>query len=155
MERWCKSEMIKGTNRERMLTQRSRLTGKTPQEKDLPPEIPQCQSTSKWGLREVQPGSTPSGHTAELPSPVLPGLTRSFPQVLNQCFRQWLNSSLTACLHFSPSTTAPLSKQNFITPRYKSFLQLFTVCLLWYQGKSSTITKCGCLTDWNNLQSYQ
>jgi len=80
-------KMAKGTNRERMLTQRSRLTGKTPQEKDLPPEIPQCQSTSKWGLREVQPGSTPSGHTAELPSPVLPELTGPFPQVLNQWLR--------------------------------------------------------------------
>jgi len=41
----------------------------------------------KWGLREVQPGSIPSNCTAKLPSPVLPELTRSFPQVLNQWFR--------------------------------------------------------------------
>jgi len=34
-----------------------------------------------------EPGSTPSGHTVELPSPVLPGLTWSFPQMLNQWFR--------------------------------------------------------------------
>ena len=75
---------------------RERLPGKTPQGKDLQPDIlPQWQSVLKWGLREVQPGSTPSGHTAELPSPVLPGLTRSFPQVLNQWFRPWLNSSHT------------------------------------------------------------
>jgi len=40
----------------------------------------------------VQPGSIPSSHTAELPSPVLPELTGSFPQVLNQCFRLGLNS---------------------------------------------------------------
>jgi len=40
----------------------------------------------------VQPGSTPSHHTAELPSPVLPGLTGSLPQVLNQWFRPSLNS---------------------------------------------------------------
>ena len=60
----------------------------TPQRRDLQPEIlPQWQSALKLGLREVQPGSTPSGHTAELPSPVLPGLTGSFPQVLSQCFR--------------------------------------------------------------------
>uniref|UniRef100_A0A803XTJ0 KRAB domain-containing protein n=1 Tax=Meleagris gallopavo TaxID=9103 RepID=A0A803XTJ0_MELGA len=35
----------------------------------------------------VQPGSSPSCCTAELPSPVLPWLTWSFPQVLNQWFR--------------------------------------------------------------------
>jgi len=48
--------------------------------------FPSGGSALKWGLREVQPGSIPSDHT-ELPSPVLPGLTRSFPQVLNQWFR--------------------------------------------------------------------
>ena len=38
--------------------------------------LPQWQSALKWGgLGEVQPGSTPSCHTAELPSPVLPQLT--------------------------------------------------------------------------------
>jgi len=64
------------------------LQGKASPRRDLQEEIlPQWQSALKWGLREVQPGSTPSGHTAELPSPVLPGLTRSFPQVLSQWFR--------------------------------------------------------------------
>ena len=46
--------------------------------------LPQWQTALKWGLGEVQPGSTPSGHTAELPSPVLPGLTQCSPQVINQ-----------------------------------------------------------------------
>ena len=74
---------------------RSHLTGKTPQGRDLQPEIlPQWQSALQWGLREVQPGSTPSSHTAELPSPVLPGLTGSFPQVLNQWFRPWLTVTM-------------------------------------------------------------
>jgi len=46
----------------------------------------------------VQPGSTPSYHTPELPSPVLPGLPGSFPQVLNQCFRPGLISYHTHAL---------------------------------------------------------
>ena len=58
--------------------------------------IPQWQSALKWGLGEVQPGSTPSGHTAELPSPVLPRLTQCLPQVINQRFRPWFNSSHTS-----------------------------------------------------------
>ena len=41
----------------------------------------------------MQPGCSPSSHTAELPSPVLPGLTQCSPQVINQWFRPWLNSS--------------------------------------------------------------
>jgi len=49
--------------------------------------LPQWQSALKWGLGEVQPGSTPSDHTAELPSPVLPGLTQCPPQVINQSSR--------------------------------------------------------------------
>ena len=57
--------------------------------------LPQWQSALKWGLGEVQPGSTPSGHTAELPSPVLPWLTQCLPQVINQWFRLWFNSSHT------------------------------------------------------------
>jgi len=44
------------------------------------------QSALKWGLGEVEPGSTPSGHTGELPSPVLPWLTQCLPQVINQWF---------------------------------------------------------------------
>ena len=35
--------------------------------------LPHWQSALKWGLGEVQPGSTPSGPTDELPPPVLPG----------------------------------------------------------------------------------
>ena len=46
----------------------------------------------------MQPGCTPSCPTAELPSPVLPGLTRSFPQVLYQWFRPRLNSYHTMVL---------------------------------------------------------
>jgi len=63
---------------------------------DLQKEIlPQWQSALKWGQGEVEPGSTPSGHTGELPSPVLTGLTRSFHQVLTQRFRPCFNSSHT------------------------------------------------------------
>jgi len=43
----------------------------------------------------VQAGSTPFGHTCELPSPVLPRLTRSFPQVLNQ----WFSCDSTVTVH--------------------------------------------------------
>jgi len=68
--------------------QKSRLTGRTLQGRDLQPEILlQWPSALKWGLGEVQPGSPPSGHTAELPSPVLPELTQCLPQVINQRFR--------------------------------------------------------------------
>jgi len=49
--------------------------------------ISQWQSALKWGQGEVQPGSTPSGHTAELPSPVLLWLTQCSPQVINHKFR--------------------------------------------------------------------
>ena len=45
------------------------------------------QSAIKWGLGEVEPGSTPSSHTGELPSPVLPWLTQCLPQVNSQRFR--------------------------------------------------------------------
>jgi len=71
------------------ISEGSRLAGESStKEEDLQKEIfPQWQSALKWGLREVQPDSPSSSCTAELPSPVLPGLTRSFPQVLNQWFR--------------------------------------------------------------------
>jgi len=49
--------------------------------------LPYWQSPLKWGLGEVQPGSIPSGHTAELPSPVLSQLTQCLPQVINQRFK--------------------------------------------------------------------
>ena len=57
--------------------------------------LPQWQSALKWGLGEVEPGSTPSGHTGELPSPVLPQLSQCLPQVINQRFRPWFNRSHT------------------------------------------------------------
>uniref|UniRef100_A0A803XLL4 KRAB domain-containing protein n=1 Tax=Meleagris gallopavo TaxID=9103 RepID=A0A803XLL4_MELGA len=48
-------------------------------------------SREEWALLDPQCvaslGSSPSCCTAELPSPVLPWLTWSFPQVLNQWFR--------------------------------------------------------------------
>ena len=49
--------------------------------------LPQWQSALKWGLGEVEPGSTPSSHTGELPSPVLPQLAQCLPEVINQRFR--------------------------------------------------------------------
>ena len=82
---------------------KSRFTGKTPQRRSLQKEsLPQGKSALKWGLGEVQPGSTPSGHTAELPSPVLPWLTEFFPQVINQWFRPWLNSFHTTFFPIFP-----------------------------------------------------
>uniref|UniRef100_A0A8C2YGS9 Uncharacterized protein n=1 Tax=Coturnix japonica TaxID=93934 RepID=A0A8C2YGS9_COTJA len=70
--------------------------GKVTPRRELQEKIlPQQQSALKWGLREMQLGSTHSSHTAELPSPVLLALTRSFPPVLNQWFRLGLNSSHT------------------------------------------------------------
>ena len=38
------------------------------------------QSALKWGQGKVQAGSTPSSHTAELPSPGLPGWPGPFPR---------------------------------------------------------------------------
>ena len=45
--------------------------------------------SSERGAARLQPFR----HTAELPSPVLPGLSSSFLQVLHQCFRLGLNRS--------------------------------------------------------------
>ena len=50
----------------------------------------------------MEPGSTPSGHTGELPSPVLPWLTQSLPQVINQWFRLSLSSSHAARIVLVP-----------------------------------------------------
>jgi len=61
---------------------RSELLERTLLEKNLQAEI-----LLPW--QPLNGVCTPSGHTAELPSPVLPGLTGSFPQVLNQWFRLW------------------------------------------------------------------
>jgi len=55
--------------------------------------LPQGQSALKWGLGEEQPGSTPSGHTGELSSPVLPQLTQCLPHVVYHRFRPWFNCS--------------------------------------------------------------
>jgi len=57
---------------------RSNLQGET---------LPQWQSALKWGLGEVEPGYTPSDHTAELHSPVLLQLIQCLPQLINQRFR--------------------------------------------------------------------
>jgi len=43
----------------------------------------------------VEYGSTPSGHTAELASPVFPWLSQCLLQVINQWLRPWFNSSHT------------------------------------------------------------
>jgi len=74
------------------------LQNTSPTRKHLKEILPPWQSALKWGLREVQAGTTPSGHTSKLPSPVLPRLTRSFPQVLNQWFSPWLNSAFTSIM---------------------------------------------------------
>ena len=72
---------------------------KAPQKRQLQKETrPLWQSALKWGLGGVEPGSTPSGHTAELPAPVLPWLTQSLSQVITQRFRLCLNSSHTGVL---------------------------------------------------------
>ena len=57
--------------------------------------LPQWQSALKCGLGEVEPGSTPSSYTGDLPSLVLLWLTRCLPQVVNQRFRPRFNSSHT------------------------------------------------------------
>jgi len=49
--------------------------------------LPQWQSALKWGLGEVEPVSTLSSHTGELPSPILPWLSQCLPQVIYQRFR--------------------------------------------------------------------
>jgi len=70
---WCQ----KGERKVLTYLQRSRLTRKTPQGRDVQKEtLPQWQSALKWAFR---------------PSAVLSGQTGSFPQVLNQWFRPWLS----------------------------------------------------------------
>ena len=92
------------------------LQGKASPKRDLQKQThPQGGSALKWGLREVQPGSTPYSHTAELPSPVLLGLTGSFLQVPNQCFRLGLNSSHT-CTKLASSIDTMLSQSSPIPP---------------------------------------
>jgi len=57
------------------------------QDELCPEKDPASVAALKWGLGEGKPGSTPSHHTGELPSPVLPQLTQCSPQVVNQRFR--------------------------------------------------------------------
>ena len=79
-----------------------RLAEKNSKGRDLQKKIlPQWQSAREWSLGEVEPGSNPSSHTGELPSLVLPQLTQCLPQVINQRFRRWLNSSHTDRKEFS------------------------------------------------------
>ena len=64
-----------------------RLTNKNSKRSNLQKAIlPQWQSALKWSLGEVQPGSIPSSHTGELPSPVLLRLTQCSPWLINQRF---------------------------------------------------------------------
>ena len=53
----------------------------------------------------MQPGSTPSGHTTEWPSPVLPGLTGSFPQVLSGS-----GHDSTVPIYYTPSQCEPMTE---------------------------------------------
>ena len=87
--RCCSWKDYHGEKEEKLThIQESRLVAENSKRSHLQKEIlPYLQSALKWSLGEVYPGSTPSGHTAELPPPVLPGLTQSLPQVINQWFR--------------------------------------------------------------------
>ena len=78
-----------------------RLTRKTPRGVISRKNFPQWQSALKWGPGEVQPGSTPSGHTGKLPSPVLLQLTQCSPQLINQRFRPY-NSPICSFFLFLP-----------------------------------------------------
>jgi len=82
-----------------------KLTAENSKGKDPQKEIlPQWQSALKWGLGEMQPGSTPSGRTGELPSPVLPWLTQGLPQMIT--------SVVQAVTQQVPYTNLPLSLGN-------------------------------------------
>jgi len=85
-----------------------RLTVGNSKRRDLQKEIlPKWQSALKWGLGEVQPSSTPSNHTGELPSHVLPQPTQSLPQVINQWFRPLFHDS-TVPIHSTTSQHEPM-----------------------------------------------
>ena len=77
--------------------------------------FPRGQSVLKWSLRELQPDSTPSGHADELPSPVLPGLTRPFPQVFNQWFSSYHTRDLSIKPIFFFTNLLFLCLQYFLT----------------------------------------
>jgi len=113
----------------------------------------------------VQPGSTHSSHTDELPSPVLPVLTRSFPHVFNQWFRPWLSSSHTLVKSQSNvRTTYMLTLILFIpvhTEHIYNMLLQQQRFFHWHQYCSnhsavsytgySTILKCCAITWLHNL----
>ena len=131
-EALCKKERRLPTCIRRVQACRGKASPKRDlQEKNLPP----WQPALKWDLREVQPGSSPSYHTAELPSPVLSGLTGSFPQVFNQWFRLWLNNSHTPSL--TPIGLMSLYNLGWCDPSHQlqqsssSWLQGFNSHLIW------------------------
>ena len=78
-----------------------RLIVENSKRRDLQKEsLLQWQSALKWGLGEVQPGSTPSGHTAELP-----------------CSHSWLSACLRRSVSGSgcdPTVPICFLKQIFI-----------------------------------------
>ena len=81
VESQYRSGMAKGQTGMLTPLQGSELKGKISTRRDLQQEIlPQWQPALKWGLKEVEPSSTPSGHTGELPSPVLSRLTHPLPR---------------------------------------------------------------------------
>ena len=57
--------------------------------------FPSSSQPINGGLGGVETASMPSSHTGELPSSVLPRLSQCLPQVVNQRFRPWFNSSHT------------------------------------------------------------
>ena len=64
--------------------------------------LPQWQSALRWGLGEVEPGSTPSSHTGELPDSALASGDQSVVQAVTQQF---------------PNTPAPISGPHQLVTR--------------------------------------
>ena len=116
---------------------RARLTGKTPPRRNLQPELlPQWQSALQWGLREGQPGSTPSGCTTELPSAVLPGLTGSSPQVLDKWFRPWQLPDTHTRLDSSAAFLK--SRSNIYIPTFQSDFTVSGPLHIWAEAQGKT-----------------
>ena len=121
-----------------------RLAVENSKRRDLQKEIlPQWQLALKWGLGEVEPGCTPSSHTGGLPSPVLPGLTQSLPQVINQ----WFGCDSTVPIHMptqngwgwrgsSPGSVGGTAGR--FGAQCRSFPQHIAVVLHWLVAHSST-----------------
>ena len=74
-EKKTKTNQNKQTNKQKKNSKRSNL------QKEI---LTYWQSALKWGLGEVEPGSTPSCHTGELPSSVLLWLSKCLPQVISR-----------------------------------------------------------------------